>query len=163
MGEKTEGVDVQTAAEESERDVNKVVFDDLQQAIPEKFKSDLPAEEKNADQSILNLNKEASETILGILKKNESARIKQQKPLQVALLVFVGLQLLFFNGIIGFLVWQLRPLAEIEVITSVLDFLKYYIGAVVVELISMLVFITKSTFTSPSHDIIKGFFSKNSK
>ena len=109
---------------------------------------------------IQEINENALSILMGVLSSSEEARIKQQKPLQISLLVFVGIQLIFFNGIICALVVYFFRLNDQSIIGHILDFLKYYVGAVLVELIGMIMFITKSTFTSPAQDIIKGFFSR---
>ena len=61
------------------------------------------------------------------------------------------------------MVYRMCEKLDAQIITSILDFCKYYIGAVFLELIGMIWFITRSTFTSTSKDIIKGFIDRISK
>lgn len=137
-----------------------LVFERLKQRIPKSVESDLPKQRPSSNKTIQEINENALSILMGVLSSSEEARIKQQKPLQISLLVFVGIQLIFFNGIICALVVYFFRLNDQSIIGHILDFLKYYVGAVLVELIGMIMFITKSTFTSPAQDIIKGFFSR---
>ena len=140
--------------------IDNLAFEKLKQKVPKSVESDLPKQRHDSSKAIQEINENATSTLMEVLHSSEEARIKQQKPLQISLLVFVGIQLLFFNGIIGFLVVHSCQLDNQSITANVLEFLKYYVGAVLVELIGMIMFITKSKFTSPAQDIIKGFFSR---
>lgn len=143
--------------------VSRRAAENLMQKMPQQMQNDLPNSPSNSNKTIQQINEQVEEQLLGILSTNEKERIKQQKPLQISLLVFVGVQLVVFNGIIGYWVFHIFRLAQPDLITGTLDFLKYYIGAVLVELIGMIVFITKSTFTSPTQTIIKGLLGRTQK
>lgn len=80
--------------------------------------------------------------------KNEKERTERQKPLLFIVAGLTVIQLLAFNGIIGVAVWLVFKNGRTEVITHFIDLLKYYIGATVVELLSMLAYITTGTFST---------------
>lgn len=139
------------------------VFAGLGERIPDALQSDLPKQEQTSEQSIEDINTKAENSLLKILDKSETERLKQQKPRRNCLLFFVGVQLFAFNGVIIYMVYRMCEKLDAQIITSILDFCKYYIGAVFLELIGMIWFITRSTFTSTSKDIIKGFIDRISK
>lgn len=79
------------------------------------------------------------------------------------MLFFVAVQLVSFNGVIGYMVYKMCETLDSQIVSTILDFCKYYVNVVFVELIGMVWFITRSTFTSTSKDIIKGFINRISK
>lgn len=140
------------------------VFESLGEKIPDAVQSDLPEQKKTSEESISNINNNQLEDfLLKIVDKSETERLKQQEPLRNWLIFFVGLQLVAFNIVIGYMVYKMCSDLDAQIISSILDFCKYYIGAVFLELIGMIWFITRSTFTSTSKDIIKGFIDRISK
>lgn len=138
-------------------------FDLLRESISDssKQKSDIASPQKTGDEKVREINNNTIDTFLKLVSDSEEKRLNRQKPLQNCILIFVGMQLLFFNGIMVALVVRLFSTSNVEVIKSTLDFLKYYVGAVLVEMIGMIVFITRSTFTTLSREIISGIFRKN--
>ena len=131
--------------------------------VPANVENDLPEQKQNSQQVIDDINASAFNKLLNILDQSEKERLKQQRPLRNCLLWFIGLQMLVFNAVIGYIVFYVCKEIDLDVISKVLDFLIYYIGAVLVELIGMIWFITKSTFSSSSKEIIKGFLDRMKK
>lgn len=131
--------------------------------VPTSAKNDLPEQKQNSQQVIDDINASAFNKLLNILDQSEKERLKQQKPLRNCLLWFIGLQMLVFNVVIGYIVFYVCKEIKLDVISKVMDFLIYYIGAVLVELIGMIWFITKSTFSSSSKEIIKGLLDRMKK
>ena len=66
-----------------------------------------------------------------------------QKKIAIIIAVGVFLQIIAFNVIMFFVVLKDFDAAQYELM---LDFLKYYIGAVVVELLGLCVFIVRSVY-----------------
>lgn len=79
---------------------------------------------------------------------NERERSNRQKPLLWLVVGLTGLQLIAFNVIIGVMIHKIFTTGKPEVILPFFEILKYYIGATVVELIGMILFITRDTFSS---------------
>lgn len=123
--------------------------------------SDLP-ETKDSGKTIDEINSQAVTSLIGILENIERERLKQQKPLRNCLLVFVGVQLFFFNGVIVYMMIHLGNVAGVNP-SELLDFLKFYMGGALAELIAMIFFITRSTFASTGQDIAKGLMDRLSK
>lgn len=142
-------------------DVAEFIRNNLSQAVSPKIKSDLP-EAKDSGRTIDEINSQAVTSLIGILEKNEKERLEQQKPLRNCLLFFVGLQLLFFNGIIVYMMVHLGNAEGVNP-SELLDFLKFYMGGALAELIAMIFFITRSTFASTGQDIVKGLMGRLSK
>lgn len=140
------------------------VITELQQSIPQEMQIEMPAlSGETKDEKIESANEKTRLSLLKILQKSEDARLKQQKPVLYIIGGCVLLQLIFFNVVMAMLVWQWWGTEDTVLATALLDFLKYYIGAVVVELVGMLVFITRSAFTSNSKKIIERILPPNSK
>lgn len=135
----------------------------LSSQIPKVVKSDLPEQKETSEQQINKMNMAAQTSLLEILSQNEQERLKQQNPLRTWLLILVSGQMVAFNVIMGYMVYRVCSNLTSEIIADILDFFKYFIGAVLVELIGMVWFITKSTFTSTARDIVKGLFDRLSK
>lgn len=120
--------------------------------------SDLP-ETNDSIKTIDEINSQAITSLISILEKNESERLKQQKPLRNCLLSFVGAQLLFFNGIIFYMMIHLGNKVGVQS-SELLDFLKLYMGGALAELIAMVFFITRSTFALTAQSIVKGLMGR---
>lgn len=144
---------------------SKRIADELKEDIPSDPTVKIPNHPKDSDgkekketsaaAKVDDANAKTKNTLLGLLNQSEEARLSQQKPLLVTIVVCVGAQLLLFNVVIILLIVQWWGTENATIVTGLLEFLKYYIGAVVVELIGMIVFITKSTFTSYAGKMIE--------
>ena len=150
---------------ETKENESKRIVEELKGSIPSDPTVKMPGNpedsvkngEKNssAEAKVDDANTKTKNTLLGLLDKSEAARLSQQKPLLRAIVACVGAQLLLFNVVIILLIIQWWGTENSTIVTGLLEFLKYYIGAVVVELIGMIVFITKSTFTSYAGKMIE--------
>lgn len=149
---------INTKTPENDKETNKNTIDcqnsfssALQQYVPDTVSFDFNNDKVSTKSIIEDANKLA---ITKAYTENESARVKRQKWLLLAVVLFTACQLLFFNFVIhttvtkSFQTAQLESISNIEVINNFFDILKYYIGATVVELIGMILFITKGTFSS---------------
>lgn len=139
------------------------VFESLGEEIPDAIQNDLPEQKRTSEESIKNINTQVEDFLLKIVEKSELERLEQQKPLRNWMLFFVAVQLVSFNGVIGYMVYKMCKTLDAQLVSTILDFCKYYVNVVFVELIGMVWFITRSTFTSTSKDIIKGFIDRISK
>ena len=134
------------------------LLEHLQLSIPESINIEFPSNEalfSSGENSIQEANNKAQIVILKLLKDNEEERRKRRKPVLILISVLVVLQLVAFNAVIGGLVLGWWRTNNIEIATELLNFLKYYIGAVLVELRGMLAVITTDTFKSYSESLIK--------
>lgn len=106
----------------------------------------------NAEASLRMANAKADALlrIVHIYSQSEDKRIESQKPLREAVTSLVKWQLAIFNFIILGVVIVSLYLGGADVISGLFDFLKYYLGATLVELLGMLYFITKKTFSPNS-------------
>lgn len=138
----------------------------LEDQVPSVQEARIPNDENTADKTkniIKHANNQTLESILGFISKSEDARINRQNPVLYVVLVLTLLQLVVFNGLIVFVIYSAVENPEVRNLSVILEFLRYYIGAVLVEMIGMIVFITKSTFTSSTKEmlnIIKAFPSR---
>ncbi len=96
--------------------------------------------------------------------KNEEQKRQQRTTVLAVITRLVVIQMIFFNLVVVLLlatvVLDLPYLKSmsIETVTALLDFLKYYISATIVELLGMLLFIVRNLFNSKG---ISKFSSKN--
>lgn len=129
----------------------------LENQVPLVQESQIPSEDNAASKTkniIKQANNQTLESILGFISKSEDARIERQNPVLYVVLVLTLIQLLVFNGLISFVIYSAVKTPEAGNLPIIVEFLKYYIGAVLVEMIGMIVFITKSTFTSSTKEML---------
>ena len=126
---------------------------------PSKNNSDETVNSKiaEANAKARNFLDDAKYAIISAYTDNEKNRADRQKPLLNVVCWFTGLQLFVFNLVIaGAIVFIFFFKSKNQCLASqVFDILKYYIGATVVELIGMLIFITKGTFSDNHAKIMK--------
>lgn len=111
-------------------------------------------EEANEDTSDL-LRKSAIEKIIEAYTKAETERSGRQTPLFQCIRWITVVQLIAFNLIIAVTGICSFLSNDNEVITLFFEICKYYIGAIIVELIGMLAFIMKGTFSSEHIDMMR--------
>lgn len=135
--------------------LNDYFLDSLTHRVPDEvvFGLDTSTKQKSKDDKVAIDNDRAVLAIIKAYADNEMERVKRQKWLLIAVVFLAACQLIFFNRIIYQTVLQSIELAKMEmvngdIVQNLFNILKYYIGATVVELIGMIVFITKGTFTS---------------
>lgn len=124
--------------------------------VPEKVTFGLksPSVQKSKDAIVDKDNDKAQLAIIKAYTDHELERVKRQKWLLWAVVLLTAGQLIFFNYVIyltltqSFQTAQLETISNLDVINNLFEILKYYIGATVVELIGMVLFITKGTFSS---------------
>lgn len=97
----------------------------------------------------------------------EKERLEQQKPLLEAIIRINSTLVWLFNIIIALITAAVIVLcflrSDINVLGDLLNFLKYYVGAVVVELIGMLFFIVRGIFSSNYNKVIESVLKPESK
>lgn len=125
-------------------------------------RTDMPDTKNSGNQTIDGMNAHAITSLTNILNNIEGERLKQQKPLRNWLLVFMGLQLLFFNLVIGYVLIKFSQENGASA-AETFDFLKFYMGGSLAELLAMIFFITRNTFASTGQDIVKGLINRISK
>ncbi len=126
-----------------------------------RFSSVFSQRDKTVEEKINEANERIRKELLKIYAEEEKLRQKRQKPIMISVMVLLFVQLVCFNVLMFILVLDSAKTIEIEVFRLLLDFLKYYIGAVVVELIGLIVTITANTFSSHlSKNISKILFDK---
>ena len=136
--------------------------DSIKNLIPDEPNINIVQENTDPDTIIEAANKKAEEPLkdakiklIYLYIECEENRVKQQAPLIKAIAKMTKTLIWLFNVII-FLV-SISAIAfcfifeEKGMIDTLLTFLKYYIGAVVVELLGMILYIVKSIFSNSSH------------
>ena len=79
------------------------------------------------------------------------------------MIILTGFQVVVFNVIIAGTGWFVFHLNDASVFPLFFDILKYYIGATVVELIGILAFIIKGTFTSDHTKLMEILLNRDKK
>ena len=128
-------------------------LNDMKASVPEQPSIDAPsgnAQGKLVDQYI----------------KADNQRLEQQTSLLEKILRLTWVQVWLFNGVIlvmiGAVMVRMFVFGESD-FTGLFDFLKYYVGAVLVELLGMLAFISKSIFSSSYDKIMEKVSTVSSK
>ncbi len=99
---------------------------------------------------------------------SENNRLKQQRPLLNKILDFTKFQIIISNIVILIITvavvccYAFSDSGKNE-LSHLFDFLKYYVGAVLVEFVGMIFFITKNVFSSSNTKIIEKMLDTNSK
>ena len=125
----------------------------LKNNIPNSQTSDVPtpkSKEKEIDQA-----NKAAKAIIDSYEKSENNRLKQQRPILFCVIGVLAAQLLIFNTLMFFVAIKSFQNFQTETFSLLLEFLKYYIGAVVLELIGLMAVIIKSAFSQNPSQAIK--------
>ena len=97
----------------------------------------------------------------------EKGRLEQQRPLLMSVIKINTTLIWLFNIVIGIITISAIVLCFVQSDTSILDglfdFLKYYVGAVVVELIGMLFFIVRGVFSFDYKKIMESVLNTETK
>ncbi len=127
----------------------------LQDTLPQKSIIDIAKDKDtaNSKQKIDNYNEKIIETY----NKSEEEHLKQQKPVGIIIAIVVGIQLIAFNVLIYIVV--LRSY-ELEALNIILNFMKYYTGAVIVEMLGLCLVIVKGVFNTNIGKVIEHIFKK---
>ena len=110
-------------------------------------------QKKETKKKISSANEKVAKDVMRIFSDSEEIRLNLQKPIFKAVIFLFALQIIIFNAIIIYLVYKVIGCGMCsikstpELFIALLDFLKYYIGAVVVEIIGLVAVIIKSTFS----------------
>lgn len=116
-----------------------------------KIPNDKTTKKENTNTKIASINEQYS--------LNEDQKRKHRKAILIIVTTFIAIQLVFFNIVVGFMLssitLQFSLFKNIDYKTTelILDFLKYYISASIVELLGMLLFIIKNVFDSSLKDM----------
>lgn len=133
--------------------------------VPQLPSVDVPQKNVPAEKIISDANQKAKEPILdarikltNLYIECEQKRLEQQKPLLVSIVGLTKTLIWLFNGVIGFITVAVIILcfvkSDVSILERLFDFLKYYVGAVLVELTGMLLFVAKSVFSSNYRKIL---------
>lgn len=147
------------SASQSQESEHSNHFVDQLETLRATLKEDVPSSKKinttpsateNSDEIVSVYNK-SMEKYVESVQKSMSQRHKLQKPILDCIKRLLNVLIWSFNIIIGVIVifsalYCFRN-SDDDLLIQLLDFLKYYVGAVVVELLGMLYFVTKSVFS----------------
>ena len=124
----------------------------LIQQVPSSLENTVPdAPTEDETQEIIkdyNADQEAKRALIGTYQESEKARIDRQPHLLKWVVCLTSFQLVVFNVVIACTGWFTFQNGNVTIAELYFDILKYYIGATVVELIGMIWFVTKGTFSS---------------
>lgn len=149
-------------------------FEVLKAEVPSDTSVDVPKAHASSEEIINDANERAETSLTNarsaIVKhyiQCEQNRVEQQKPLLKATINLVTVQIWLFNIIIFLFSVVVVVISivnnDIEPLLSLFDFLKYYVGAVLVELLGMLLLIAKSIFSSNYGKIMELMFKPRRK
>ena len=102
-------------------------------------------------------------TLIPQLNKNENQKRKHKLYLLIGIGIFIVIQILVLSAVIGIFVANITldltifKDLNLDVTDKLLDFLKYYIGATVVEVLGILFFIVKNVYDTSIVDLFKDF------
>lgn len=108
-------------------------------------------------------NSRAKKAAIDAFTRAEWERVSHQKGLIVAIVGLTAVQLVFFNVIIACVLHSSFKQGERETIDNLFLILKYYVGATVAELIGMVAFIARGTFSSDHIKVMKFLFAEKEK
>ncbi len=92
-------------------------------------------------------------TLKELAAKKQNQNLAERKVLLVILAVLLGIQLLFMNAIVLLIVlwslfdWEFFRELDTDVLKCILDFTKYYVTAVLVELLGGIIYIVHRVFS----------------
>lgn len=115
------------------------IFQELKENIPEKSKIDVKTE-KTRTKKIAKHNQAIIETYLN----GEISHLQQQKPIAIIIALATLLQLIAFNVLIYLIILKFNDKATLSIL---LDFMKYYTGAVIIEMLGMCLIIVKGVYS----------------
>lgn len=133
----------------------------FKKSFPDRVKTKLPVLKNSPEAKVNQANLEAQEQLVNAYTNVINHQLTLQRPLSAWIIALLGLQLFILNGIIVFLI--VICMKSETMLPVLLEFLKYYIGAVVVELLGLVAIIIKSTFSSSLPKIIEKVLSSNKK
>ena len=142
----------------SNDDCKEAVSQVLQNAFPDEITVDFDGGAKHTKTIIEESNEKAKSVIIKAYADNENERVNRQKYLLWAVVILTAVQMIFFNAVIAVVVYYSFKSNNQSTISCLFDILKYYIGATVVELIGMIVYITSGTFSSSHYEAMKMLF-----
>ena len=130
-------------AKKNDSTVHNNELDDLYNLLFSKIPDELKVQVKETEDNADKIN-EYNNKILQAYIDSENQHLEQQKPVAIIIAVVLGIQLVLFNILIYIV--TLKNL-DIQTRTLLLDFLKYYIGAVIVEMLGMCLIIVRGIYT----------------
>lgn len=136
------------------------ILNQLSQSIPNNIKVNIPDIKEKSDKKVEKFNDELKNQVIESFVKGENQRLSLQKPISNWVFIIFSVQLVIFNFIIFYLILKYLPNLNENSLKLLLDFLKYYIGAVVVEIIGFISIVLKSTFSFNTKKIVESIFKK---
>lgn len=140
------------------------LLESLNSHLPETPQIDMPVLTATpSEEKVSDANSKLEDAIANAFSKSEAERMEQQKPLLISIIALVAIQLLAFNYIIHLLVSKIITSTDTALITALLDFLKYYIGAVIVELVGLVVLVANTTFSMHPSKMLESIIQNRKK
>ena len=127
------------------------IFEALEDHLPRKNKIDVK-KEKSGRKKVVEYNKELIDTYLA----SQLEHLKQQKWVGLIITVAVSIQLVAVNA----LIWRTLDVMELEKMKLVLDFMKYYTGAVIVEMIGLCWIVVKGVYSKSIEKVVEHIVKK---
>ena len=150
-------------------DVEKSIRAGLKNQIPQATSVEIPQNGGTAAEKITNANKSVEKEIAGAVSKLfvelEEGKATQQESLLQSIIGLMDTQIWFVSAImvgvfvVATLVWMCT--SDVAMLKELLNFLKYYVGAVLVELLGLLALIAKSVFSSNYNKIMEQIIEKS--
>ena len=142
--------------------------------VPQSPNVDVPKSDVPSEDIISSANQKASEPIFdakikltNLYIQCEQKRLEQQKPLLDSIISVTKILIWLFNIVICVITCTVVAICfvqhDITALDKLFEFLKYYIGVVLVEMLGMLLFIAKSVFSSNYKKILEKVLNQETK
>lgn len=128
------------------------IYEAIEKKLPKKSKIEVEKEKTNK-KKITEYNKAVIQTYL----ESEATHLEQQKPVGVIIAISVIIQLIAFNVLIYLVVLGSHDLEKTQIL---LDFMKYYIGAVIAEMLAMCWFVIRGIYSGSIKKMAEHILSK---
>lgn len=138
------------------------IIEQLKKKVPNSAQFDIE-DATTPKVKIINANVSAEDKIMEIFINSEQQKALRQKPITKYILWIFAIQLLVFNAIIFFIVKKALGHFTTSNFVEIINLLKYYVGAVIVELLSLVAVIINSSFNLKTNTIIKDIIKHKQK
>lgn len=121
------------------------LFNQLETELDGKFPEELDIQLENIrpGEDVVKEHNKMMNNIIQSYINSEDQHITLQRPVAIFLGILLLIQLLAFNTLVYFI---LISRSDLEYLTLVLDFLKYYISVVIVEILGMCLIVVKNIY-----------------
>lgn len=125
----------------------RTIYEELDAQVPNDSIIDVTPQKPYVDKV-----EEYNRKLINAYIKGETFHLKGQKPVGIIIAIAVGLQLIAFNVLIYIVALSNY---DFETLKIILDFMKYYVGAVVVEMLGLCLIVVRGVFSMSIGKVVK--------